>query len=93
MADVINEALYEFGHKSEVLIASHSWPRWGNDNVVDFLEKQRDMYGYLHDESLRLANHGVNINDIQDEFVVPDALANEWYLRGYHGSYHAMRKR
>ncbi len=91
-ADVINEALYEFGHKSEVLIASHSWPRWGNDNVVDFLEKQRDMYGYLHDESLRLANHGVNINDIQDEFVVPDALANEWYLRGYHGSYHRNAK-
>ncbi|MEZ9330747.1 alkyl sulfatase dimerization domain-containing protein [Vibrio breoganii] len=91
-ADVINEALYEFGHHSEVLIASHSWPRWGNDNVVNFLEKQRDMYGYLHDESLRLANHGVNINDIQDEFKVPETLANEWYLRGYHGSYHRNAK-
>ncbi|GEM78328.1 alkyl/aryl-sulfatase [Vibrio superstes] len=91
-ADVINEALYEFGHQSDVLIASHSWPRWGNENVVEFLEKQRDMYGYLHDESLRLANHGVNINDIQDEFKVPETLASEWYLRGYHGSYHRNAK-
>ncbi|USD43272.1 MBL fold metallo-hydrolase [Vibrio sp. SCSIO 43135] len=91
-ADVINEALYEFGFKAETLIASHSWPRWGNENVVDFLEKQRDMYGYLHDESLRLANHGVSINDIQDEFYVPDALSKEWYLRGYHGSYHRNAK-
>ncbi|MGF1858818.1 alkyl/aryl-sulfatase [Photobacterium profundum] len=91
-ADVINEALYSFGHDAETLIASHTWPRWGNDNIVDFLEKQRDMYGYIHDESLRLANHGVNINDIQDEFYVPDALSNEWYLRGYHGSYHRNAK-
>ena len=91
-ADVINEALYSFGGEAELLFASHGWPRWGNAEIQDYLRKQRDMYGYLHDETLRLINHGVSITDIQDEFYVPKALADEWYLRGYHGSYHRNAK-
>ncbi|MCJ8168133.1 alkyl/aryl-sulfatase [Atopomonas sediminilitoris] len=91
-ADSINKALYSFGGEAETLIASHGWPRWGNAEIRNYLEKQRDMYGYLHDETLRLMNHGVSINDMQDEFWVPPTLANEWYLRGYHGSYHRNAK-
>ncbi|MCE2569890.1 alkyl/aryl-sulfatase [Motilimonas eburnea] len=91
-ADVINEALYKFGGEAELLFASHGWPRWGNAEIQDYMRKQRDMYGYLHDETLRLINHGVSITDIQDEFYVPKALADEWYLRGYHGSYHRNAK-
>ncbi|MBY5991027.1 alkyl/aryl-sulfatase [Ferrimonas balearica] len=88
----INQALHRFGKRAEVLMASHSWPRWGNAEIVEFLEKQRDLYGYLHDEALRLANHGVTINEIQDEFTVPPVLAQAWYNRGYHGSYHRNAK-
>ncbi|WP_071871472.1 alkyl/aryl-sulfatase [Atopomonas hussainii] len=91
-ANAINKALYSFGGEAETLIASHGWPRWGNAHIRDYLEKQRDMYGYLHDETLRLMNHGVSISDMQDEFWVPPVLANEWYLRGYHGSYHRNAK-
>lgn len=82
----INQALQKFGVKADVLMASHHWPRWGNDNIVKYLEKQRDMYGYLHDQSLHLANSGVTINEIHNEFEMPDALSQEWYNRGYHGS-------
>ncbi|MGR5167134.1 alkyl/aryl-sulfatase [Vibrio astriarenae] len=91
-ADSINEALYLFGGEAELLFASHGWPRWGNDNIQDYLRGQRDMYGYLHDETLRLINHGVSITDIQDEFFVPKPLADQWYTRGYHGSYHRNAK-
>ena len=82
----INQALQQFGVKAEVLMASHHWPRWGNQNIVDFMEKQRDMYGYLHDQSLHLANSGVTINEIHNEITVPEVLSQEWYNRGYHGS-------
>jgi alkyl sulfatase BDS1-like metallo-beta-lactamase superfamily hydrolase len=51
------------------------------------LEKQRDMYGYLHNKTLNLANQGVTINEIHNQLAVPEALAHQWYNRGYHGSY------
>lgn len=91
-ADYINKALDQFGGDAEVLMASHSWPRWGNEALTDYLKKQRDMYGFLNDETLRLLNNGVTFDEMQDEFKVPPALAQEWYNRGYHGSYHRNAK-
>ncbi|ENM5897966.1 alkyl/aryl-sulfatase [Vibrio mimicus] len=88
----INESIHMYAKEANVMFASHTWPRWGNDDINLFLRKQRDMYGYIHDQALRLANHGVTINEIQDEFHVPDVLAHEWYNRGYHGSYHRNAK-
>lgn len=82
----INEALHRYGDKAEVMLASHNWPRWGHDDIVRTLEKQRDLYGFLNDQTLYLANQGVTINQIHERFQVPPELANEWYNRGYHGS-------
>ncbi|SDH33752.1 alkyl/aryl-sulfatase [Pseudomonas panipatensis] len=82
----INQALHRYGDQAEVMFAVHNWPRWGHDDIVRTLEKQRDMYGYLNDQSLHLANQGVTINQIHERLKVPDELAREWYNRGYHGS-------
>jgi alkyl sulfatase BDS1-like metallo-beta-lactamase superfamily hydrolase len=83
----INKVIYRFANDSEVMFASHSWPRWGKEYIVEVLEKQRDMYGYLHDKTLNLANKGVTINEIHNQLAVPEVLAHQWYNRGYHGSY------
>lgn len=83
----INQVIHRFANDSEVMFASHSWPRWGKEYIVEVLEKQRDMYGYLHDKTLNLANKGVTINEIHNQLTVPDVLAHQWYNRGYHGSY------
>ena len=83
----INKVIYRFANDSEVMFASHSWPRWGKKYIVEVLAKQRDMYGYLHNKTLNLANKGVTINEIHNQLAVPDVLAHQWYNRGYHGSY------
>jgi len=83
----INVVIHSYAKDAEVMFASHSWPRWGNDQIIEMLEKQRDMYGFLHDKTLNLANKGVTINEIHNELKVPEVLAHEWYNRGYHGSY------
>ncbi|WP_156780270.1 alkyl/aryl-sulfatase [Glaciecola sp. HTCC2999] len=83
----INEMVYGYGQQAEIIFASHSWPRWGNEDIQTYLKKQRDMYAYLHNETLHLANQGVTINEIHNEINVPDSLQHEWYNRGYHGSY------
>ncbi len=83
----INEALYRFGKDADVMFASHSWPRWGNDRVQEVMRCQRDAYAHLNNQVLHHANHGVTINEIHNVYEVPASLQQKWCARGYHGSY------
>jgi len=82
----INRALYLFGQEAEVMFASHSWPRWGNDRIQEVMRSQRDTYGNLNNGVLHLANQGVTINQIHNEYQVPQSLQQQWSARSYHGS-------
>lgn len=82
----INEALQRYGAGTDVLIAQHHWPTFGNERVVSFLKKQRDLYKFIHDQSVRLLNHGYTPADIAERLKLPASLANEWAARGYYGT-------
>jgi alkyl sulfatase BDS1-like metallo-beta-lactamase superfamily hydrolase len=69
------------------MFASHSWPRWGNDRIQEVMRGQRDMYAHLNNQVLHLANQGVTINQIHNVYEVPESLQQQWYARGYHGSF------
>lgn len=83
---VLDEAIELFGDQTDVVIAQHQWPRWGHADVIDFLECQRDLYKYLHDQSLRLANQGYTMTEIAERLELPVGLAGQWHCRGYYGS-------
>jgi alkyl sulfatase BDS1-like metallo-beta-lactamase superfamily hydrolase len=70
----------------DVLFGGHHWPRWGHDDIVDYLAKQADVYKYIHDQTLRLANHGYTMTEIAEMIEIPDTLASAWFTRGYYGS-------
>jgi len=82
----INKALYLFGQEAEVMFASHSWPRWGNDRVQEVMRAQRDAYAHLNNGVLHLANQGVTINQVHNVYEVPRSLQQQWAARSYHGS-------
>jgi len=82
----INQALYLFGTEADVMFASHSWPRWGNDRIQEVMRSQRDTYANLNNGVLHLANQGVTINQIHNVYQVPDSLQQQWSARSYHGS-------
>ncbi len=82
----INDAIYRFGFDAEVMFASHSWPRWGKERILEVLRGQRDMYAHLNNQVLHLANKGVTINQIQNVYAPPKSLQEQWLARGYHGS-------
>lgn len=85
----LNEALTMWGDRVEVVFAQHHWPTWGNAEVTEFLGKQRDLYRYINDETLRMANQGMTMREIAETFTLPDSLAHYWSNRGYYGSvYH-----
>ena len=82
----LGEALERFGHRTDVMFASHHWPIWGQDRVQDFLSRQRDMYRYLNDQTLRMLNKGYTGIEIAEVFEMPPSLAQDWSCRGYYGS-------
>ena len=82
----ISAALFKFGLEAEVMFASHHWPRWGNDRVQEVLRGQRDLYAHMNNQVLHLANQGVTINQIHNEYELPQSILDNWFCRGYHGS-------
>jgi len=82
----ISRALNLFGNEAEYMFASHHWPRFGNERVQEVMRGQRDAYAHLNNQVLHYANQGVTINQIHNEYKVPQSLEDSWFARGYHGS-------
>jgi alkyl sulfatase BDS1-like metallo-beta-lactamase superfamily hydrolase len=82
----IAEAIELFADDTDVAFASHHWPTWGRENIVAFLKEQRDLYAYLHDQTLRRLNKGDVGAEIAEDFELPPALESAWHARGYYGS-------
>ncbi|MDF2558625.1 MAG: hypothetical protein K0R99_71 [Microbacterium sp.] len=82
----LDEAIVRYGDRSDVLFAQHTWPTWGTDEVTQLLADQRDVYKYIHDEVLRMANAGQTPEEIAEEIQLPPALQAQWYTHGYYGS-------
>jgi alkyl sulfatase BDS1-like metallo-beta-lactamase superfamily hydrolase len=82
----LTEAIDAFADRADVVFASHHWPTWGKDRIVEFLSLQRDLYAYLHDQTLRQLNQGYTGIEIAEYFQMPPALEKAWHAHGYYGS-------
>lgn len=82
----LDDALNRFGDQTDVVIAQHHWPTWGRERVRRFVSEQRDLYRYLHDQTLRLMSHGMTPHEIADEITMPPGLENAWHARPYYGA-------
>ncbi|NDZ57320.1 MBL fold metallo-hydrolase [Streptomyces anulatus] len=82
----LTETIDLFGDTTDVAFASHHWPTWGQERVRNFLTVQRDLYGYLHDQTLRLINKGWTGSEIAEHLQLPPALEKAWSTHGYYGS-------
>jgi alkyl sulfatase BDS1-like metallo-beta-lactamase superfamily hydrolase len=81
----INESIELFADKTDVLFTSHNWPRWGRQDVRDFLTLQRDLYRWIHDQTMRHANHGMTALEIAELLVLPDEFLAHEHTRGFYG--------
>ncbi|MET8149624.1 alkyl/aryl-sulfatase [Actinoplanes sp. NPDC049668] len=82
----INEAIELYADDTDVAFASHHWPTWGPDNIVALMREQRDLYAFLHDQTLRLMNQGYTGSEIAEMIEMPPALDAAWHTHGYYGS-------
>ena len=82
----INEALERYIDVADIAFASHHWPRWGTTDIEQWLCGQRDVYRYIHDETMRLANHGFKPLEIAERIELPAAIGDEFFNRDYYGT-------
>lgn len=82
----IDEALERWGDSANLVFASHGWPHWGKDAVRGYLTRQRDLYRWLHDQAMRLANLGYTPNEIAAEVTLPSGLWDDFMCHGYYGT-------
>lgn len=82
----IDESIDRYGDALEIQFASHHWPIWGRPEALDYLAKQRDLYKFIHDQTLRLANHGYTREEIAAQLELPDSLGKEFFNRDYYGT-------
>jgi alkyl sulfatase BDS1-like metallo-beta-lactamase superfamily hydrolase len=85
-AGYLTETIDLWGDDLEVVFASHHWPTWGRERGVEFLALQRDMYAYLHDQTVRMMNQGLTGAEIAEVIELPPALHEAWHTHGYYGS-------
>lgn len=85
-AGYLNETIALYGNKVEVKFQSHHWPMWENTKIVEYIKKQRDLYKYIHDQSVNLMNKGYTGAEIAEMIKLPPELDQQWYNRGYYGT-------
>lgn len=86
-SNYLNEAVNLYAARSDAAISSHCWPRFGKAEAKSWLEGHRDNYRYLHDQTVRMMNTGMTQAEIAEAIKPPVALSNEWFNRGYYGTY------
>lgn len=86
----LDDALDSFVPEADVLVVQHHWPVWNTPaqprRIADYVAGQRDLYRYLHDQTLRLMSHGLTPTEIAAELMLPNALSGQWFARGYYGA-------
>ena len=82
----IDEARDRWGDVSDVVFASHGWPHWGAEAVDGYLTRQRDLYRWLHDQAMRLANLGHTPDEIAAQVELPPGLWADYLCHGYYGT-------
>lgn len=85
-ARYLGRALERYGNHSDILIAQHHWPVWGSDKLKPYLERQRDLYKFVHDQTMRLINHGYTGPEIAEVLTLPNTLQKDWSAHGFYGS-------
>ena len=86
-AGFLDEALTLYGQRSDAVISSHCWPRFGQAEVARMLASQRDNYRYLHDQTVRRMNQGETPVELAEGLAQPATLAADWFNHGYYGTY------
>lgn len=80
------DAAQDWAAGADVVFNSHQWPVWGEARIRHFIAAQADVYRFIHDQTVRGINQGLNAEEIAEQIRLPKALQDEFDVRGYYGA-------
>ena len=84
-AGYLDESL-AWASEAEVIFNQHHWPVWGKERINQFITKQRDVYKFIHDQTVRQMNAGLTGPEIAETMTLPGSLQDHLNVRGYYGT-------
>ncbi|MGL4483465.1 MAG: alkyl/aryl-sulfatase [Anaerovoracaceae bacterium] len=84
-ANYIDDAVSMYGDKSTSLFSTHNWPRFA-DEIVPYMESQRDCYQFIKDQTLRLMSQGYTIEEVGSMIELPRALSQNFFNGEFYGT-------
>ncbi len=70
----------------EYLVPSHTRPVVGKEKINTLLTTYRDAIQFVHDQTVRLMNLGLDPNEIAEQLVLPKHLGDSPYLKEFYGT-------
>jgi alkyl sulfatase BDS1-like metallo-beta-lactamase superfamily hydrolase len=70
----------------EYLVPSHTRPIVGKEKINTLLTTYRDAIQFVHDQTVRLMNLGLDSNEIAEQLVLPKHLGDSPYLKEFYGT-------
>ena len=70
----------------EYLVPSHTRPIVGKEKINTLLTTYRDAIQFVHDQTVRLINQGLDPNEIAEQLVLPKHLGDSPYLKEFYGT-------
>lgn len=70
----------------EYLVPSHTRPIVGKEKINTLLTTYRDAIQFVHDQTVRLINLGLDPNEIAEQLVLPKHLGDSPYLKEFYGT-------
>ena len=70
----------------EYLVPSHTRPLVGAKTINKLLTTYRDAIQYVHDQTIRLMNTGMEPDEIAENLILPKHLGDSPYLQEFYGS-------
>jgi alkyl sulfatase BDS1-like metallo-beta-lactamase superfamily hydrolase len=80
------DASLAYAQGAEVVFTQHHWPVWGAERIAEYVTKQRDLYRYIHDQTVRNINAGLTAAEIAEVLTLPPSLDAYLSTRGYYGT-------
>ena len=86
-ASYIDYVIQKYGKNIQCIFASHHWPMWGNADINTFLRNQRDIYRFIHDQTIRYSDRGCGPITTSNLIVPPKDLIEPYYNKSFYGSF------
>jgi len=71
--------------KPEILVPSHTRPIFGQTEIYQTLTDYRDAIQFVHDQTIRAMNNGLDVEEIVELVKLPPHLAEKPYLQEFYG--------